>query len=76
MKYYNSQISYVIDEIVHSERDRKVLKRRYMDNISYPSLEDEFRLTERQLKRIVKKYDAELWSTVRKLHDNGTFKTF
>ena len=34
-EYTNSEVSAVIDEVIHSERDRKLLKRRLIDGICY-----------------------------------------
>ena len=53
--YTNSQISQVIDEHIHSERDRKILKRRFIDGICYDPLAEEFDLSVRQVKNIVYK---------------------
>lgn len=53
--YTNSQISQVIDEHIHSERDRKILKRRFIDGICYDPLAEEFDLSVRQIKNIVYK---------------------
>ena len=53
MEYSNSQISFLIDEYIHSERDRKILKRRFIDGIKYEDLEWEFGLSVRHLKNIV-----------------------
>lgn len=53
--YTNSQISQVIDEYIHSERDRKILKRRFIDGICYDPLAEEFDLSVRQVKNIVYK---------------------
>lgn len=60
MKYYleditNSRISEVIDEYIHSERDRALLKRRLIDGICYEPLAEEFNLSTVQTKRIVYK---------------------
>lgn len=51
--YTNSQISAIIDEVIHSERDRAILKRRYIDGICYEPLAEEFDLSVRHIKRIV-----------------------
>lgn len=51
--YTNSQISAIIDEVIHSERDRAILKRRYIDGICFEPLAEEFDLSVRQVKRIV-----------------------
>lgn len=45
--YSNSQIERVIDEYIHSERDRKILKRRLVDGICYEPLAEEFGLSVR-----------------------------
>lgn len=53
--YTNSQISHVIDEYIHNERDRKILKRRFVDGIVFDKLAEEFDLSVRQVKNIVYK---------------------
>lgn len=53
--YTNSQIAAIIDEYIHSERDRKILKRRFIDGICYDPLAEEFDLSVRQVKNIVYK---------------------
>ena len=54
-EYSNSQIEKVIDEYIHSSRDREILKRRYIDGITFESLSEEFCLSVRQIKNIVYK---------------------
>lgn len=51
----NTQIREVIDEYIHSERDRALLKRRFIDGICYEPLAEEFDLSVVQTKRIVYK---------------------
>lgn len=58
MMYSNTQIANLIDEYIHSARDRAILKDRLIDGLTYAELEDKHGLSERQLKRIVKKADA------------------
>lgn len=53
--YTNSQICALIDEHIHSERDRKILKRRLVDGICYEPLAEEFDMSDRQIKRIIYK---------------------
>lgn len=53
--YTNSQISHVIDEYIHNECDRKILKRRFVDGIVFDKLAEEFDLSVRQVKNIVYK---------------------
>lgn len=53
--YTNSQISHLIDEHIHSERDRAILKRRLIDGVLYEPLAEEFGLSVVQTKNIVYK---------------------
>lgn len=57
----NSQLSNAIDEWIHSERDRKILKRRLIDGICYEPLADEFGISVRHMKSIVSKAEAKLF---------------
>lgn len=63
MKQYGSrsEIEYKIDEyivgITHADRNRRVMKRRYIDGLTYSMLAEEFELTEWQVKNIV--YECE-----------------
>lgn len=43
----------LIDEWIFSERDRRILKRRLLDSLTFAELSEEFYLSERQVKRIV-----------------------
>lgn len=52
-EYTNSGIASLIDEHIHSERDRKILKRRLIDGICFEPLAEEFDLSVRQVKSIV-----------------------
>lgn len=56
-EYTNSDIAHIIDEYIHSERDRAILKRRYIDGIYFEPLAEEFRLSVSQVKRIIYKYE-------------------
>lgn len=55
MEYTNSGMVRLIDEYIHSERDRAILKRRLIDGITYESLAEEFDLSVTQIKRIIYK---------------------
>jgi hypothetical protein len=48
----NSDLSKLIDEWIKSDRDRKILKRRFIDCIAYEPLAEEFDMSVRQIKRI------------------------
>ena len=61
IEYENSQISKAIDEYIHSERDRAILKRRLIDGICYEPLAEEFDLSVRQIKTIVYKSQDRLF---------------
>lgn len=56
MDYTNSHIDKVIDEYIHNERDRKILKRRYIDGICYEPLAEEFNMSVRQIQNIIYKH--------------------
>lgn len=57
VEYTNTQVRLLIDELIHSERDRKILKRRLIDGICFEPLAEEFDISVRQCKNIV--YKAE-----------------
>ena len=65
--YTNSQISYLIDEYIHSERDRKILKRRLIDGLTYEELSEEFNLSVRHIKTIVYKQEQILFNIIQYL---------
>jgi 5-methylthioribose kinase len=55
IEYTNSGMILLINEYIHSERDRKILKRRLIDGLTYENLAEEFDLSVTQVKRIVYK---------------------
>lgn len=57
----NSEIEKLINEWIHSERDRKILKRRIIDGICYEPLADEMDMSVRQIKNIVYKAEAKIF---------------
>lgn len=65
MDYSNSEIIKVIDEYIHSERDRAILKRRLVDGICYEPLSEEFDLSVRQVKNIVRRSELKLFSHIK-----------
>ena len=50
-----SEYSRLIDEWIFSERDRKIIKRRLLDAITYEQLAEEFDMSVRNVKYIVDK---------------------
>ena len=53
MEYKNSQIRETIGEMIHSERDRRIMERRLIDGVTFDRLAEEFELSVSQIKRIV-----------------------
>ena len=51
----NTEIARRIDERIHHERNRRILKRRLIDGICYEPLAEEFDMSVVQIKRIVYK---------------------
>ena len=51
----------VVDDYIHVERDRQILKRRYCDGIHLEPLAEEFELTPKQVRNIIVKYEAVLF---------------
>lgn len=51
----NTEIINLINEYIHSERDRKLMQRRYVDGICFEPLAEEFELSTIQTKRIISK---------------------
>ena len=57
----NHEIEQEFDKWIHSEMDRRILKRRLIDGICYEPLAAEFELSVRQIKTIVYKAEARLF---------------
>lgn len=51
----------LIDQRVLNERDRKLLRRRYLDGITYEQLAEEFDLSRTQVCNIVYKYQKRIF---------------
>ena len=63
--YSNSAVAAAIDEWIHSERDRAILKRRLIDGLTYERLAEEFDLSVRYVKSIVYKAQERVFSHMR-----------
>lgn len=61
----NFEISSLIDEWIHSERDRKILKRRLLDGVIYDKLAEEFDLSVRHIKKIVYKGEDRIFKHIK-----------
>lgn len=55
MQYTNSQLSAIIAERVHSERDRKIMRMKLIDGKTYEQIAEETELSPRQTRRIVER---------------------
>ena len=64
IEYTNSQICQLIDDYIHSDRDRNILKRRLIDGVCYEPLAEEFNLSVRQVKNIVYKLEKKIFKYV------------
>lgn len=64
MEYTNSRIREVIEEWIHSERDRRILERRLVDGITFEQLANEFDMSPRQMKNIVYKLQEQLFKHI------------
>lgn len=60
-----TQIEHVIDEYIHSERNRYILKRKLLDGIFYEPLAEEVGLSVRQVKNIVYKNEPKVFRHLR-----------
>lgn len=68
MEYTNSRMRELILEYVHSQRNRKILYRRLIDDITFDEMSREFHLSVDQIKKIVYKEQKVLF---RHLNDDG-----
>lgn len=62
--YTNTEMENAIDEVIHKERDRAILKRRLCDGICYEPLAEEFDLSVCQVKTIVYRSQDKLFRYV------------
>jgi DNA-binding transcriptional regulator LsrR (DeoR family) len=59
-EYTNSEVETLIDDLIHSERDRKLMKRRLIDGITQEKLAEEFDLSVRQVQRLIYKLQEKI----------------
>lgn len=59
-EYTNSQICTLIDEHIHNQRDRNILKSRYVDGLTYDALGMKYDLSTQRVKAIVYKAQSKL----------------
>lgn len=58
--YTNSQIAFLIDEHIHVERDRHILKRCLIDGVHFEPLAEEVDMSVRRVKAIVYREEQRL----------------
>ena len=61
IEYTNSQIIEAIDEHIHSERDREILKDRFVNGLIYEKLSEKYDLSVKQIRNIVHKSEMALF---------------
>ena len=64
-EYTNSQIRELIDEYIHSERNRDILKRRLVDGVCFEPLAEEFGISVRHCKNIIYKEQSKLFRHIK-----------
>ena len=62
--YSTDHINYLIEQYIHSERNRAIVRRNLIDDIIFEDLETEFGLSVRALKDIVYKGMAKIFKHI------------
>ena len=60
IEYTNSHVAEVIDEYIHSERDRNILKDRYINGLTYEKISEKHNLSVKQIRNILCKNEQVL----------------
>jgi DNA-directed RNA polymerase specialized sigma subunit len=61
----NSQLSALIDDWIRDERNREILKDRFIKCLTFDEISDKYCICERHVKRIVYKYGDNLLSKIK-----------
>ena len=56
MQYTNSEIERRISEQIHSDRDRRIMRMKLIDGLTYERIAEIVEMSAIQIKRIVKRY--------------------
>jgi len=56
--YTNSEVAILINEHIHSARDRQIIYDRLVNGMTHLELSEKYYLSDRQIKRIIKKADV------------------
>ena len=63
-EYTNSEIGKLIDEYIHSERDRRILRLRLIDGFTYEQIAELVDMSVRQVKNIVYRAQERLFDKI------------
>lgn len=55
IEYSNSNIAYIIDEYIHNQLHRDILKSRFIDGLTYEQLAEKYDRSVKNIKDIIKK---------------------
>ena len=61
-----TEIEYLIDEYIHNERNRAILKRRLLDGALYKEIAEEFHLDYDYTRKLVHKSEEKLFKHIKK----------
>ena len=57
----NTELSELIDEWIHSERDRNIMKSRLIDGLTFERLAEKHEMSTRHIKRVVYKCEQQIF---------------
>lgn len=60
--YTNSRVSALIDEYIHNQRDREILRDNLVDGLTYDELASKYRLSYDGVKKIIRKGKMTIFS--------------
>ena len=63
MEYTNSSMAWLIAEYVHSERDRQILTRRFIDGITQEAVAREVAMCKRQIQNVEHRFVEDVLAT-------------
>ena len=69
IEYSNTQIASIIDEYIHNDLYRKILKSRYIDGLTYEAIAELYDRSVRNIKNIVKKYEIVVFKKLELAHN-------
>lgn len=55
MQYTNSQIASIINEQIHSERDRRIMRMKLIDGLTYEKIAETVEMSPRYIRALVKR---------------------